>query len=115
MLSLLQRIKDTRGQSAVEFSLAAFLLVMLLLGVVEVGRMVLVYTTVANAARAGMRYAIVHGSDSPPTTSVQTEVKNFLSAAPMNTAATGLSISVTYPDTGGIARPIPPIPDAMSR
>ena len=32
------------------------------LSVVEMGRMVLVYNTVANAAGTGARYAIVHGS-----------------------------------------------------
>ena len=40
----------------------AVLTVIMLLFVVEMGRMLLVYTTVANAARAGVRYAIVHGS-----------------------------------------------------
>ena len=34
----------------------------MLLFVVEMGRTLLVYATVANAARAGVRYAIVHGS-----------------------------------------------------
>jgi Flp pilus assembly protein TadG len=46
----------------VEFSIVAIMTVLMLLFVLEVGRMVLVYTTVANAARAGVRYAIVHGS-----------------------------------------------------
>ena len=45
-----------------EFTLVAFLTVLMLLFVAEMGRMLLVYTTVANAARAGLRYAIVHGS-----------------------------------------------------
>jgi len=40
----------TRGQTLVEFSLVAFLSVMLLLSIVEISRMALVYTTVANAA-----------------------------------------------------------------
>jgi len=39
----------TRGQTLVEFSLVAFLSVMLLLSIVEISRMALVYTTVANA------------------------------------------------------------------
>ncbi len=50
------------GTSLVEFSVVALLSVLMLLFIVEMGRMLLVYTTVANAARAGLRYAVVHGS-----------------------------------------------------
>ncbi|MBV8552354.1 MAG: pilus assembly protein [Acidobacteriaceae bacterium] len=90
-------IKNESGQSLVEFSLSALMLTMLLLGMVDISRLLLVYTTVANAARAGTRYAVVHGADDPATVSqVQTVVKNFLAAAPLNTAATGLTIGVTY-------------------
>ncbi|MGI8959729.1 MAG: TadE/TadG family type IV pilus assembly protein [Bryobacteraceae bacterium] len=89
---------DSRGQSLIEFSLCAFLLVMLLLGVVEIGRMILVYTTVANAAKAGVRYAEVHGINSAATNSdVQTVVRNYLSAAPL----TATSATITPSGVGG--------------
>lgn len=97
-------MRSERGSSLVEFSLVAFLLVMLLVGVVEMCRMVLVYNDVSQAARAGARYAIVHGADNlASTTDIQTVVTNFLSAAPVNTANAGLTINVNYPDTIGIA------------
>ena len=94
-----------RGSSLVEFALIAVVFILVLLGVVEMGRMVLVYTTVANAARAGARYAIVHGGDrtgagadgpSGPgnISQVQTVVKNFASAGLLTTG--NLTISVTY-------------------
>jgi Flp pilus assembly protein TadG len=85
--SLKRVLGDSRGQSIVEFSLSALMLVLVVFGVFEASRMLLVYTTVANAARAGARYAIVNGSDSnsPATlTSTQTVVQNYLSAAPIN-------------------------------
>jgi Flp pilus assembly protein TadG len=86
MRPLIRRLGDSRGQNLVEFSLCVFLLVMLLIGVVEIGRMVLVYTTIANAARAGERYAIVHGKDNSATAvQVKSVVTNFLSTAPMTT------------------------------
>jgi Flp pilus assembly protein TadG len=102
--------KMDRGSSLLEFALIAVMFVLVLLGVVEMGRMVLVYTTVANAARAGARYAIVHGGDrtgtgadgpsgpgSPCTcTQVKTVVKNFASAGLLTTS--NLNISVTYPN-----------------
>jgi Flp pilus assembly protein TadG len=89
----------------VEFSLVSSLLVMLLFSIVEMGRMVLVYTTVANASRAGARYAIVHGNtrtgtgvDGPSgpgnTAQVETVVKHFASAGLLATGR--LIVTVTY-------------------
>ena len=96
------------GQTMVEFSVVALLTAITLLFVVEIGRTVLVYTTVANAARAGVRYAVVHGSSratgstvdsasgpgSNPT-QVVTAVKNFASAGLLTTSR--LVVTVTYP------------------
>jgi Flp pilus assembly protein TadG len=97
------RWKAEQGSNLVEFSLIAFMCIIVLLGVVEMGRMVLVYTTMANAARAGARYAIVHGGDrtanvSGPgnTAQVETVVKNFASAGLLDTSR--LTVNVTYPD-----------------
>jgi Flp pilus assembly protein TadG len=91
----------------VEFSLVTFLTIVLLLAVVEISRMVLVYTTVANAARAGARYAVVHGSDrtgggadgpSGPGNNpaeVVTVIKDFASAGLLTTS--NLIVTVSYP------------------
>ena len=86
----------------------AVLTVIMLLFVVEMGRMLLVYTTVANAARAGVRYAIVHGSTRSTGTTVDsasgpgnnpaqvlTVVKNFASGGLLTTSR--LVVNVTYP------------------
>jgi Flp pilus assembly protein TadG len=96
-----------QGNALVEFTFIAVMLVVVMLGIVEMGRYVLVYTTVANAARAGARYAIVHGADrtgtgvdgpSGPgsTTQVQTVVKDFASAGLLNVS--NLNITVNYPN-----------------
>ncbi len=50
------------GASLIEFALVALLLCLLLLVFVDLGRLFLVYNSVANCSRAGVRYAIVHGS-----------------------------------------------------
>jgi Flp pilus assembly protein TadG len=104
-----QRLTGHSGQTLVEFSLVSLLTVIMLLFVVEIGRMLLVYTTVANAARAGVRYAIVHGSTRPTGATVDsasgpgadpaqvvTVVKNFASAGLLTTSL--LIVHVTYPD-----------------
>jgi Flp pilus assembly protein TadG len=98
-----------RGQSLVEFSLVTVLTVIMLLFIVEMARMVIVYTAVANAARAGVRYAVVHGSSRPVGTAVYdasgpganpaqvvTVVKNFAGCGLLTTSR--LVINVTYPD-----------------
>lgn len=96
------------GQSLVEFSVGALLTVIMLLFIVEIGRIVLVYATVANAARAGVRYATVHGSTRSAGATVDsasgpgsdpaqvlTVVKNFASAGLLTTSR--LVVHVTYP------------------
>jgi Flp pilus assembly protein TadG len=58
----MNRARTERGQSLVEFSLAAMIFMVVILGVVEVGRAVWSYNTLANATREGSRYAMVHGA-----------------------------------------------------
>jgi Flp pilus assembly protein TadG len=96
------KARDSRGQSLVEFALVAFGLVMLLFGVVEMCRLLLVYNTIANAARVGVRYATVHGPNNPPGTSVASVVNGFLGAATVNPATTTVNVCYaaslsTYP------------------
>ena len=70
--------------------------------------MLIVYTAIANAASAGTRYAIVHGSSRSGSgvdgasgpgsyTQVQTVVRNYAAASPLD--STRLTINVTYPDS----------------
>jgi Flp pilus assembly protein TadG len=97
------------GQTIIEFAVVVFLTVIMLLFIVEMGRMVLVYTTIANAARAGIRYAVVHGnsravgstpnSASGPASNpaqVLTVISNFAGAGLLTTSR--LVVAVTYPN-----------------
>lgn len=96
------------GQTLVEFAVVTVITVIMLLSVVEMGRMLLVYTTVASAARAGLRYAIVHGSSRAAGASVNSAsgpagnpaqvlsvISNFASGGALTTSL--LIVSVTYP------------------
>lgn len=100
--------RASAGQSMVEFSLVCFMLGIVLLAVIEIGRTMLVYTTVANAAGAGARYAIVHGSSRPAgagmsdasgpgnnPAQVISLVTDFAAAGALNTSR--LVVTVTYP------------------
>jgi Flp pilus assembly protein TadG len=97
-----RRWRDDQGATLVEFSLITFMYLILLFSVVEMGRMLIVYTALANAAHAGTRYAIVHGSDLTSgacgpgnTAAVQTAVSNFAAAGLLNTSS--LNTVVSYP------------------
>ena len=106
--------RQERGSTLIEFAISALILVMVVLGIVEISRMVLVSNAVANAARAGLRYAIVHGNDqvgAPPCPTcpsgpgndpaqVVTVVKNFAGAAPLDKSllVAGTTVKVRYLD-----------------
>ncbi|CAN5619267.1 hypothetical protein BH23CHL8_BH23CHL8_21180 [soil metagenome] len=75
------------GQSVVEFALALPLIVMLMLGLFDAGRVVIGYTTLTNAARAAARVAVVNQSDDETCTTVRT----FKCAASDQAVALGIA------------------------
>lgn len=56
------RLSSQRGQSAIEFALTIVILVVLLVGMLELTMFVYTYSVLADAAKEGVRYAIVHGA-----------------------------------------------------
>jgi Flp pilus assembly protein TadG len=99
-----------KGSALVEFALVAVMLFMVIFGVVEMERMLLVYTTLANSTRDAVRYAIVHGNDrtgtgvngpsaSGSSANVVSVVQNLASAGTLNSAR--LTVTVTYAACSG--------------
>ena len=86
-----------RGQAMVEFLISAILLMTTIFAVVQMIVYIYTYVSMAEAAKGGVRYAIVHGSNSGTpsgpgnTTNVENAVK-FYADYP------GMTITVTYPD-----------------
>jgi Flp pilus assembly protein TadG len=60
-----------RGQALVEFALVVPILAVLLMGTLEVGRMMSAYVLISNGAREGARLGAVQGTSSAITTKVQ--------------------------------------------
>jgi hypothetical protein len=60
MYRIRRRKHRSRGQSLVEFALILPILAFLIFGLLDLGRAVYVYNTLANAARAGARVAAVN-------------------------------------------------------
>ncbi|MCH8025660.1 MAG: pilus assembly protein [Chloroflexi bacterium] len=56
--------KRERGQALVEFAFVGIIFFILVFGMIDVGRAVWNYNTLAEATREGTRYAIVHGGNS---------------------------------------------------
>jgi Flp pilus assembly protein TadG len=104
-----------RGGSLIEFGFVAFVLLVVLFGLLEFCRMGLVYTNLANAARVGVRYAITHGSDRSSgtagtsdicgTSGVLTQMAGLVNTSLLNCTFSGLGgsvgstvqVTVTYP------------------
>jgi Flp pilus assembly protein TadG len=84
-----QNTNERRGAVAVEAAVALTLLVILLLGLWEVGRLVHVNQIINNAAREGARLAAGGYTNGTPVTAsmVQQAAKDYMTAAGLPTAA----------------------------
>jgi hypothetical protein len=114
------RLKSRKemGQGTVEFALTIVFVMLLLIAVTELIVMVYTYNVLADAAKEGVRYAIVHGTGkgagncSGPGGSgvtctdstganVQAAVTNY--AGYSFHAIGSTSVTVTYPDSSSVA------------
>lgn len=86
------------GAAAVEFALVAPLFLMLLLGIIEFGRGLMVQQLLVNATRAGAREAALPGSTSA---SVESRMIEFLSACSVTLTEDDVSITPDPETTGG--------------
>ena len=87
--------RDERGAELIEFAVVSVLFFMLAFGVMEFGRAIWMYGTVAHVAKEGARWAIVRGSESGRT-ATPTDVETYVNvrAAGM----TGLTVTTTWDD-----------------
>jgi Flp pilus assembly protein TadG len=56
------RSRRQRGQGLVEIALVLPVFLLIVLGTIDFGRAIYIYSVMSNGAREGARYAIVHGS-----------------------------------------------------
>ena len=110
-----------KGQALVEFALTVVFLMIFILGIIELLMLIYTYNVLADSAKEGVRYAIVHGTGNttcsgpgsttsvPPVTcpdasalNVKSAVTAYAVASLHNTAA--MTVTPTYPD-GSCAAP----------
>ena len=88
-----QRRPQRNGAAAVETALVMIPMLMLLFGVFEYGRLLMVWNLINNAAREGCRYALANNTSSTLSTDVQTLVTTRMGG--QTTSFTGFTVSVT--------------------
>ncbi len=95
----LRIIKHSRGQSLVELALTLPLLLLILLGVIDLGRIYFSYITVVNAAREGARYGAGHPQD---LNTARTRAIN----ESLGSGITLTSVTVTCPSGCAMGNPV---------
>ena len=98
ILGLYQRLEHAfvnnrntrRGAAVVEFALIAPIFILLVFGMIEFGRMVMVQQVLTNASREGARLAVLDGTT---TSDVTTAVGNYLTNAAINSSQAITTVS----------------------
>ena len=93
------RHKSQRGQAAVEFALTITVLVFLLVGMLELTMFVYTYSVLADAAKEGVRYAIVHGASANNSSGPLGSTKTSTSWAACSTLDSGTDAVVSTVQT----------------
>ena len=88
--------KNRRGAAVVEFAIVAPVFFLLVFGMIEYGRMVMVQQILTNASREGARFAVVQSANN--TSAVQDVVTDYLESASIGGSPT---VSVDWPASDG--------------
>ena len=90
-----------RGAAVVEFAIVAPVLLLLVFGMIEYGRLVMVQQVITNATREGARQAVLDGAT---TTSVTTVVNDFLTASRISGAV--VTVTPNPPSSAAFGDPV---------
>jgi Flp pilus assembly protein TadG len=97
--------RDPAGQEAVEFALLLPLLLLILFGILDLGRLFHAAITITNAAREGARYGIEHPAD---TGDIEAAVQAEAAGTGIDLTDTAISdIAVSCPDGGACSSGLP--------
>jgi len=93
--------KKRLGVAAVEFAVVAPLFFLLLLGMIEIGRMVMVQQIITNASREGARIGVLDGAT---TANVVNTVNSFLNGGGVGSAT--VTVTPDPPSDAGFDEPV---------
>ena len=100
-MSWRRRHNFRRGASAVEFAIVAPLFFMVVLGIIEFGRMAMVQQVITNAAREGARIAVL---DDATLVKIENRVEDYLASANIKTSK--VQVTPNPPDSAGYGEPV---------
>jgi Flp pilus assembly protein TadG len=107
---------SAKGQAQVEFVLSILFVMLLIFGMLELILLLYTYNVLADSAKEGVRYGVVHGTESATCSgpggggvtctdsgaaNVQSAVTNFAVYSLHSTAT--MVVTVTYPDSSSVA------------
>lgn len=110
--------KGSEGQAAVEFAFVIILVFFTFVSLLELIFLMHTYSSLADAAKEGMRYAIVHGTQNSicsgpnitggpcpdnPANNVKTAVTTYATASLHNVTASNVTVTYFPLTTGGVA------------
>jgi len=90
-----QKSRTERAQAIVEFAIVLPILMMLLVGILEAGRMVFIYAAVNNASREAARYASAYGDNGAGVAKYQ-DCNGITDMAKRSAFFTPLTITMAY-------------------
>ena len=93
--------KKRRGAAAVEFAVVAPLFLLLVFGMIEYGRMVMVQQVITNASREGARVGVLEGTSNQE---VLDRVTGFLNSGSITGA--NITVTPTNPETAAFGDPV---------
>jgi Flp pilus assembly protein TadG len=85
-----RRAPQRRGTAVVEFALIAPLFLLLLFGIIEFGRVVMVQQLITNAAREGARMAVIEGAND---STIETDIEDRLAGSSVPGATCSISLT----------------------
>jgi Flp pilus assembly protein TadG len=91
------------GAAAVEFAIVAPLFFLLVFGMVEFGRMVMIQQVITNASREGARKAVLDGASS---SSVKSAVVTYMANGGVTIATSNVTIDPSDPTTAAAGSPV---------
>ncbi len=94
---------NRRGASVVEFAVVAPVFLLLVFGMLEYGRMVMVQQLLTNATREGARRAVLDGATA---TEVKGVVVDYLNGSSITVSAQNVTITPSSPSDAGFGEPV---------
>lgn len=95
--------KQRQGAAAVEFAVVAPVFFLLVFGMIEYGRMVMVQQIIVNSAREGCRAAVLDGST---TAGVKTQAITAMAAGNITITTTNVTVSPDPPSNAAFGDPV---------